>query len=589
MLNALLIPNDLPGCQSLIVEMATTMTAQEQTIADKDRAILALKQKSEEQQLKIAALMRRMFQKYSERYLADPSQLALDFGEGVADIAEGLADAIGEAKKITVPEHTRRTHVPKKPRNEQLPAHLERRDVELAVPEEMRVCPTHGERKVIGYDIVETLMFKQPELWVRRLRIPKFACAGFAACGVAEPDRPPGLIEGNRYDTSVAAQIITMKSGYHLPIYRQQDLFASSGWTPHRSTLLNIAAAAGDLLPPFISHLREVVLGSGIIGTDDTTVTLLLPRFLPVAVENDPKSQRIHDVFRVALDNKRPSVTARMWAYRSMTLELNVFDFTVSHHREGPDDFLVAGGFTGTMLADCYSGYSGITLRSDERIILASCHAHARRKVFDERANHPLLASQLLGAYRQLYDTEDRGRSMTIEERLLLRQTESRPVWNRILDLLAGDEASRVLPKDKFREALNYIRNHRAALEVFLSDGRVPIDNNDVEQLMKQVALGRKNWLFIGSIPAGERAANFLTLVSSAVRNDLDVYSYVKGVLDALLAGSTDYESLRADHWAAAHPEAIRVYRQEERRERIAVQTARREDRRQASSTSEQE
>ena len=585
----LLIPNDLPGCQSLIAEMATTMTAQGQAIADKDQAILALKQKSEEQQLKIAELLRRMFQKHSERYLADPGQLALDFGEGIADAAAGLADAVEEAKTITVPEHTRLKNAPKKTRNEQLPAHLERRDVELAVPEAMRVCPTHGKRTVIGYDYLETLMFEQPKLWVQRLAIPKFGCPGFSVCGVAAPDRPEGLVEGNRYDTSVAAQIITMKSGYHLPMYRQQDIFASSGWTPHRSTLLNIAAAAGDLLVPFMRHLRARVLSSGVIGTDDTTVTLLLPRFLPAVVENDVKSKRIHDVFRAALDKKQPSVTARMWAYRSMTLKLNVFDFTVSRHRDGPDDFLVTSGFTGTVLADCYSGYSGITLRSDERIVLAACHAHARRKVFDERLNHPLLASQLLGAYRLLYDNEDRGRSMTIEERLLLRQSESRPVWDRILALIEGDEASRVLPKDKFREALNYIRNHREALEVFLSEGRVPIDNNDVEQLMKQVAIGRKNWLFIGSVPAGERAANFLTLVSSAVRNDLDVYSYVKGVLDALLAGSTDYESLRPDHWAAAHPEAIRVYRQEERRERIAVQTVRREDRRQASSTSEQE
>lgn len=585
----LLIPNDLPGCQSLIAEMATTMTAQGQAIADKDQAILALKQKSEEQQLKIAELLRRMFQKHSERYLADPGQLALDFGEGIADAAAGLADAVEEAKTITVPEHTRLKNAPKKTRNEQLPAHLERRDVELAVPEAMRVCPTHGKRTVIGYDYLETLMFEQPKLWVQRQAIPKFGCPGFSVCGVAAPDRPEGLVEGNRYDTSVAAQIITMKSGYHLPMYRQQDIFASSGWTPHRSTLLNIAAAAGDLLVPFMRHLRARVLSSGVIGTDDTTVTLLLPRFLPAVVENDVKSKRIHDVFRAALDKKQPSVTARMWAYRSMTLKLNVFDFTVSRHRDGPDDFLVTSGFTGTVLADCYSGYSGITLRSDERIVLAACHAHARRKVFDERLNHPLLASQLLGAYRLLYDNEDRGRSMTIEERLLLRQSESRPVWDRILALIEGDEASRVLPKDKFREALNYIRNHREALEVFLSEGRVPIDNNDVEQLMKQVAIGRKNWLFIGSVPAGERAANFLTLVSSAVRNDLDVYSYVKGVLDALLAGSTDYESLRPDHWAAAHPEAIRVYRQEERRERIAVQTVRREDRRQASSTSEQE
>ena len=91
-----------------------------------------------------------------------------------------------------------------------------------------------------------------------------------------------------------------------------------------------------------------------------------------------------------------------------------------------------------------------------------------------------------------------------------------------------------MLPKSKFAEALGYLRNHGDPLRLYLTDGRMPIDNNDVEQLMKQVAVGRKNWLFIGSVAAGERAADFLTLVSSAIRNDLDVWAYSKDVLDQL-------------------------------------------------------
>ena len=147
-------------------------------------------------------------------------------------------------------------------------------------------------------------------------------------------------------------------------------------------------------------------------------------------------------------------------------------------------------------------------------------------------------------------------------------------------ELLDGDAAKRVLPKEKIAEAIGYLRNQWDALQLYLTDGRLPIDNNDVEQLMKQVAIGRKNWLFIGSVPAGERAANFLTLVSSALRNDLDVFSYIKSVLDALLVGLTDFSSLRPDHWAAAHPEAIRQYRRAERRDRYAAKSARRAQRR---------
>jgi transposase len=568
----IVIPPDLPGCEALIIEMSTTIASQKETIVSQKETIL-------EQASIIADLLRKQFQKHSERYMEDPSQLAADVGEEVAaDAVDGLADAVEEAK-IVVPEHLRRKPSPKR-RNEQLPAHLERRNEEAPVPDEIRFCPIHGERKPIGFDYTETLVYNRPEMWVRRVAIGKFACPGCSSCGVVEPPRAPGLVEGNRYDTSVAAEIVTSKFGFHLPIYRQQDAFAGSGWTPLRSTLLNIAEAAGDLLPPFIDYLKSEALNGGLIGTDDTRVTLLIPREIPKVVDGDAKSKRIHDVFQTARKNKRPSVSARMWAYRSLTVPLNVFDFTVSRHRDGPDDFLVSSEFTGTMIADCYSGYQGITLRSDARIIRAACHAHARRKIFEAKDNHPLLATQMLAAYRQLFDIEDRARDMMPEDRLVLRKHESRPVWDRLLELANSHAAKQVLPKDAFKEPLTYLNNQKDALEVFLSDGRVPIDNNEVEHLMKQVALGRKAWLFIGSLAAGARAANFLTLVSSALRNDLDVYLYVKAVLDFLLAGLTDYASLRPDRWAAAHPQAIRTYRQDERRDRFANQTARRQARR---------
>ncbi len=230
------------------------------------------------------------------------------------------------------------------------------------IPADVRFCATHGERKIIGHDRMETLEYERPKLRVRVTLIPKFACANAAECGVKEPVRPQGLVEGNRYDTSIAAEIITAKYGYHLPIYRQQDWFAGSGWTPSRGTLLNIAAAAGELLPPFIDYFRQEVLGSRAVGTDDTRVTLLLPSILPMPVDGDRKSQRIHDVFSDAMRDNKPSVTARMWAYRSLTVPLNVFDFTVSRHRDGADEFLVDSQFTGKLLADCYSGYQGITL-----------------------------------------------------------------------------------------------------------------------------------------------------------------------------------------------------------------------------------
>lgn len=574
MSDALVIPNDMAACQTLIAELAQTVTEQSTKLDE-------LKKLSEEQKLTINELMHQAYRRRSERYTEAPNQLKIDFGntDEAGDAAEGLADAIVQAETI-VAEHKRRKRADKKPRNEQLPEHLPRYEVEAEAPEDVTHCPTHGARKLIGHDRVETLEFERPKLKVRVTKYPKYACENEPECGVSEPERPAGLVEGNRYDTSIASEIITGKYGYHLPIYRQQDYFAGSGWMPGRSTLLNLLSVSAMLIEPLVAYFRDDVLESELIGTDETRVTLLLPPEIPAPTPGDAKSKRIHEVFTKAREEDKPSVSARMWVYRSLLIPLNVFDFTVSRHRDGPDDFLVDTQFSGTLMADCYSGYQGIALRSDARIDRGACNAHARRKVFDARDNYPLLSSQLLAMYRELYDIEDRARQMSPADRLSLRDREARPVWTRIDALLASDAAAEVLPKDKFAEALRYLRNQWDPLQLYLRDGRLPIDNNEVEQLMKQVALGRKNWLFIGSVAAGERAANLLTLVSSAVRNDLDVWAYVKDVLDQLLAGSTDYASLRPDCWAAAHPEAIRTYRQKERRDRSDTKRTRRARRR---------
>ena len=230
-------------------------------------------------------------------------------------------------------------------------------------------------------------------------------------------------------------------------------------------------------------------------------------------------------------------------------------------------------------MADCYAGYEAVRTKSDGKIIRAACVAHARRKVFNARDNHPAHATMLLAMFQELYDIDDRAKTLSPIERQHLRDAEARPIWKRMRDYLGSAAVGNVMPKEPFGQALTYLRNQFEHLLVYLDDGLLPIDNNETEQLMKQVALGRKNWMFIGSVAAGYRAADLMSLVSSAARNDLDVFLYVKDVLDRLLAGETDYDALRPDVWKQSHPEAIRLYRQEERRSRAdakAVKRARR-------------
>ena len=161
-------------------------------------------------------------------------------------------------------------------------------------------------------------------------------------------------------------------------------------------------------------------------------------------------------------------------------------------------------------MADCYSGYEAVRTRSDGRIIRAACASHARRKVLEASNNDPVRAAVLLAMFGELYDIEDRAKLMSAGERRTLRQAEAKPVWERMRAYLASDAVAGVMPKESFGNAINYIRNQFEHLLVYLDDGLMPIDNNETEQLMKQVALGRKNWLFIGSVEAGYRAADLM-------------------------------------------------------------------------------
>ena len=334
------------------------------------------------------------------------------------------------------------------------------------------------------------------------------------------------------------------------------------------------------IIEPLLDFFKRVVQSDSAVGCDDTSVTLLYPKTIPKLDLDNPKQRRIQEVFQEAIEDNKPSINAKMWAYRGVNVKLNVFDFTVSRHRDGPELFFV--DYEGTLLGDCWHGFEAIAAASAGSILRAACNTHARRK-FEDSTSYPDDRAHWMRWYQQLYDIEDRGKAMSPESRLALRQREAKPIWNAMEEWLEEVEqrtTNVVLPKSDFAKALQYVRNHFAELQRYLDDGSLPIDNNETEQLMKQIAVGRKNWLFVGSVSGGERSAGFMTLVSSALRNDLDVWAYVKDVLDQLLSGRTDYEPLLPWNWAASHPDAIRKYRVKERRERAVRKTITRDRRR---------
>jgi len=510
-----------------------------------------------------------------KRILPAENQALLPF-ESNAEFQAAKAEAEAQAEVIVQTYTVTRT-INKKKRDESLPSHLPRVEKIIEGDDAQKHCPTHGERKPIGFDTTETLVYKRPELYVLVKKYLKYACAGNPECGIQSPERPTSLVEGDRYDTSVGAAVVEAKWFHHLPIYRHQDIFAGSGWTPSRSTLVNLVQQVDFVTAPFVAYMTRLVQQDIGVGIDDTSCRMLLPRGPSLAIPGDAKSRRLAEKVAEARARGDSSLLAKMWAYMGLhRAPYNIFDFRVSRHRDGPDDFFRDSRCI--VQGDCFSGNLSVVIQSNDSLTFAACWGHARRKVV-EATTYPKEGELLLGMIQALYDIETRGKDLSWQDRQALRARESTVVLESMRRWLDTLPLEQVLPKSDFAEALRYIRNHWEALNVYVHDGRIPIDNNSVEQLMKQVAMGRKAWLFVCSVAGGEQSARMMTLVSSARRHDLDLGGYLKDVLDQLLAGCTDYDRLLPDVWKQSHPEAVREYRVEERRdkaERKQLKAARR-------------
>ena len=462
------IPNDLKACQSLLRAQTASLSQQAATIAAQARKIEELAVEME----KLRKLLSHFVNGHrsEKRVLPAENQSLLPF-ESSEEFQAARAEAEAQAEAIVQTYTVTRT-ITKKKRDESLPNHLPRVEKVIEGHDAEKNCPAHGARKVIGYDTTETLVYKRPELYVLVKKYAKYACPGNPACGVASPERPTSLVEGDRYDTSVAATVVEAKWFHHLPIYRHQDVFAGSGWIPSRSTLLNLVSQVQFVITPFIAHMTRLVQQDVGVGIDDTSCRMLLPRTPPIVVPGDAKSQRLAEKVAEARAKGDSSLLAKMWVYSGLHLaRYNIFDFRVSRHRDGPDDFFRDSHCI--VQGDCFSGNLSVVIHSDERLTFAACWGHARRKVV-EATTYTQESELLLGMLQALYDIEARAKDLSWQDRQALRQRESTVVLDAIWRWLETAPLGDVLPKSDFADALRYIRNHWQELNVFVRDGRIP-------------------------------------------------------------------------------------------------------------------
>jgi transposase len=541
--NTRMTPKDLPTSieelQKLLLQTRTEKELLRREVEQVNREVIIAKQQTIELTSTVEAQKKRLEQsertikellqalKGKKRERLDPNQLLLfELGEleqlieeaTKADEAQSEDEASSKSARQKKKKHGRRI----------IPDNLPTEVILHELSEEQRLCPIDGKpMPAIRYETSEQLDFEPSKLKRIQHKRAVYACAAkHDEATLITAAKPAEAIERCLAAPGLLAGVVVGKFGDHLPGYRMEDILSRGGVTLNRSTLYDWMAAVADVTKPLYELMKQLVLQSKIIQTDDTSVKLI-----------DPLAEG-------------GSRTARFWAYLGdKDHPFEVYDFTVSRERHGPEEFL--RDYSGYLQADAYGGYDGVYLKSNGSITEVACWAHTRRYWYKAREEDPARAHHVLAVVTKLYKVENDTRELSAAARLSAREQVSRPLLN---DLKKWLDEEVFLPKSLSGKAATYTLNQWNALNRYLEDGDLSIDNNASERAMRPVAIGRKNWMFVGSKPAGHRAAILMSMIATCKANLVEPWAWLKDVLTQLPLGAT-LKSLLPNTWLTSHPE----------------------------------
>jgi transposase len=393
---------------------------------------------------------------------------------------------------------------------------------------EQRLCPCCGvERKEIGADESWQIEYI-PGRFERLHHVrKKYACPGCESAGenpqMEVAAKAEAAIEKGMAGPGLLAYIVSSKFSDYLPLYRLENIFERQGFEISRATQSIWCGDVADLVAPLYELMAERVRQSHVVASDDT--------IMPMLSVGKTKS-------------------ARMWVYvGDRANAYNVFDFTLNRGRDGPKYFLK--DYRQVLLADAYGGYNGVV--AGNQIRRAGCWSHARRKMVDAEKVAPEIAREAVELIGALFRVERQAKDFSVEQRLDLRQSQSAPVLGKLREKLL-EWKEQLLPKHPMAEAVNYTLSQWAELNVFCSDGAVPMDNNVSEREMKRIILNRKNSLFVGNSRGGRTAAVLASLTSTCRRHEVDPQLYLTQLLMNLpQAQMSELSDWLPDQWKIRH------------------------------------
>jgi transposase len=390
-----------------------------------------------------------------------------------------------------------------RPRREVLPAHLPR--VPFHHEPDSTVCNCGCQLKRIGEDVSEKLAYEPGVFTVEHHVRGKWACATCQT--LIQAPVPAQVIDKGIATAGLLAQVMVAKFADHLPLYRQEAIFGRAGYAIPRSTLGAWVGACGVQLQPLVDALKDAILGHQVLHADETPVAMLKP--------GNGKTHR-----------------AYLWAYSPGAFEdmkAVVYDFTETRAGRNAEAFI--GDWRGKLICDDYSGYKATLAKG---VTECGCLAHARRKFFElHAANKSKIAETALQYFGKLYEVEAQLRDLDAEARRQARQAQAKPIADALHKWMIAHR-QKVPDGSATAKALDYSLNRWTALTRYLDDGTLPPDNNHIENQIRPIAVGRNNWLFAGSLRAGQRAAAVMSLIQSARMNGHDPYAYLKDVFTRL-------------------------------------------------------
>lgn len=466
------------------------------------QAVIAdLSEKLRNAQIQIDHLTKLLFGKKAEKF--DPNQLNLGFEIPPVEVKTGEEPDKEENEEADSGETKSAVPAKKKPR-QRVERNLPIERIEIELPEPQRECP-HCKKQMqpFGEEITSELEYQPARLFQKDYVRTKYAC-GHCHEGVAVAKAPERPLEDARCGPGLLAHVVVSKFQDHLPLYRQERILERVGLNISRSTLGDWVQKSALALSPLIAPMKQRLLVGNLIQTDDTGLRVL------------------HEI--------EGSKTGHLWAYGHPEGEV-IFEFDMSRGRTGPEAFLA--GFKGFLQADAYAAYDRIV--ATEGVYEVGCWAHARRKIYDVKDTDQVRSHTLLVLIRKLYEIEREAKEKNLPPgaRLALRKEKSKPLLLEIKKKL-DQYVTELLPKSALRQAIGYLLNQWAALNRYLENGSIPIDNNACERALRGVAVGRKNWLFAGSESGASAAAILYTLIESCRRLGINAFFYLRDVLGRL-------------------------------------------------------